>query len=445
MEPILGFRKEDLLRKVYGDLAQLTSTVRLNSAGGDLGINKTAEDFYGGLLNIVLNTEKFYPGIQLRNMNQIRPDYPAIDLGDEKTKVAVQVTTTEHRGKINHTLDKFFEKGLENTYNRLIILIIGKKDANKKRFLTQEGFDFSPNRDIWDMDRLGVILADLSEEKLEEIDRFFSAKLYRREDVKTIVNIQSEPGIVEAINGITKVLSSQREEQTKNSAKNVINYFDSDEKCYRKGRFQDIAGDYCGYYLDSNNRRSVLGAMIHIEEKTDDEMIACAIMGVRSDEVLFSETVRGVFARHTEERQKEFIRIKNRLSSNDKRCYWCEGTVQRCEELVVMELTAKETGAKWIIYLDVEEFYKTQRSRDDDCDLYRGGMGLTIAVRTRTGTKCRRMGLIRRTMSKQKQSLKNDEIRDMLKMHDGSEDSAWKPLSLDRDLDSKWYDWILAD
>ena len=179
MGPILGTEKQRLHRSVCADLAQLINTIRLVSSGGDYGINKDAEDLFCGFLNIVLDCE--YPGIQLKNLNMLQDGYPSIDLGDADKKVAVQVTTTEHREKIAHTLKLFFQNKLNQTYDRLIVLIIGKKDSSKKAFLVQDDFRFSAQEDIWDIDRIGVVLGKLSEKKLEEITDYFSQKLYTKQ------------------------------------------------------------------------------------------------------------------------------------------------------------------------------------------------------------------------------------------------------------------------
>jgi len=160
--------KQELHGKVCDTLAVLTLSTRLRSAGGDLGVNHAAEDFYCGLLNIIL--ESAYPGIRLENMNRIQDNYPAIDLGDRDRGVAVQITTTEHRGKINHTLDKFFENDLDAVYQKkLIILIIGKKDEFKKDFAVQRGYDFVHTRDVWDTDRLGREIGSLGPQSMERV------------------------------------------------------------------------------------------------------------------------------------------------------------------------------------------------------------------------------------------------------------------------------------
>ncbi len=170
-------KRQELFGKVCDTLGALTFSIRMRSAGGDLGVNHAAEDFYCGFLNILLSkpAQKF----NLHNMNAIHSDFPAIDLGDEENKLAVQVTTTEHRDKVNHTLNKFFEKNLDQTYNRLIVLVIGKKDEFKKDFSLKRNFDFVHTRDVWDLDKLGKELSNLNQQKLEELDKYLTDALTR--------------------------------------------------------------------------------------------------------------------------------------------------------------------------------------------------------------------------------------------------------------------------
>lgn len=203
MDAIFGTTKQQLHRQVCGELAQLINTFRLASAGGDYGINNAAEDFFCGFLNIVLDQE--FPGINLQNMNALRANYPSIDLGDISRKVAVQVTTTENRAKITHTLDKFFENNLDSTFQRLIILVIGKKDPMKKAFAVQRNFNFDASRDIWDIDRLGAILGTLTEETLSRIIQYFAKELHKEKVTAPVPNYD-----VEYFNGMVKMLEEMQ-------------------------------------------------------------------------------------------------------------------------------------------------------------------------------------------------------------------------------------------
>lgn len=153
-------QKSTLMRQVEDYLAILTVRVRLSNGRGRTDINKDAEGFFCGLMNIILD------GITLKNLNISRMDFPAIDLGDESKRLCVQITSTEGRGKIEYTLRKFFENALHMQYDRLIVLIIGEKGNYQKSFPVEHNFNFDPVRDIWDIKRLVQEIEKLPNERL---------------------------------------------------------------------------------------------------------------------------------------------------------------------------------------------------------------------------------------------------------------------------------------
>lgn len=128
-------------------LAQFTVYVRFSVSRDMTDINRYAEDFYCELLNKAF-------GWKLHNLNQDNRNQPAIDLADDTNKIAVQVTSSTGRSKITSTLKKFFDGNLDVQYDSLIFMVIGEEDAFAKDFTVERGFDFDPQRDIWDTPRL---------------------------------------------------------------------------------------------------------------------------------------------------------------------------------------------------------------------------------------------------------------------------------------------------
>ena len=169
-------KNDELLGRIMRLLSQLITEIKLNNGAGKLDINTAAEDFYCGLLNIILG-----PGITLQNMNRIHDDFPAIDLGDPESGIAVQITSTETRDKIRNTLKKFFERELDLRYtNRLIILVIGRANNYTKDFRLERGFNFVPSRDIWDERALGREIRKLDLTQLEKLDAYLMNYLPRQ-------------------------------------------------------------------------------------------------------------------------------------------------------------------------------------------------------------------------------------------------------------------------
>lgn len=163
------------MRRITTALSFLTLNVKLENGRGRTDINKDAEDFYCGLLNIVL-------GKKLENMNLLQMDFPAIDLADRRGKLCVQVTSTKTRDKITRTLDRFYDaelngKPLTERFNRLIVLIIGEKGNYRKPFDEKNGFKFDKTKDIWDTNELLKQIEGLSVKKLRAVDAYLCENL----------------------------------------------------------------------------------------------------------------------------------------------------------------------------------------------------------------------------------------------------------------------------
>lgn len=60
-------------------------------------------------------------GYNLKNKNQIKCNFPAIDLADDEEKIAVQVTTNADAAKVRHTIKVFEENKLNKKYKKLYI------------------------------------------------------------------------------------------------------------------------------------------------------------------------------------------------------------------------------------------------------------------------------------------------------------------------------------
>ena len=153
------------IQRITDALSIVTNNVKLHNSRGRTDINKEAEDFYCGLLNIILDKN-------LVNLNLLEMNFAAIDLADDEGRICVQVTSTEGRYKVDKTLEKFFEKDLDRAYDRLIVLIIGEKPQYQREFDTKQGFDFAHKRDVWDLPVLLAQIEKLDEKKQEAVDAY---------------------------------------------------------------------------------------------------------------------------------------------------------------------------------------------------------------------------------------------------------------------------------
>jgi hypothetical protein len=139
-------RKSQLINQAHFFLSVIRALIKTNRTVYLTDINKRAEDFYRDVLNIIEQLE-------LININIEEPNAAAIDLGDKTARIAIQVTSTKEISKIKSTFEKFISKGLNASYDQLIVLNINEAGNHRTESLDDpSGFNFRFDRDLWDMD-----------------------------------------------------------------------------------------------------------------------------------------------------------------------------------------------------------------------------------------------------------------------------------------------------
>ena len=86
-----------LMQRIRTNLAFFESEMQSALKNNRIDSSAVLEDFSLGLLNLIY-------GYELVNANDIRVNYPAVDLIDEKHRIAVQVTANNSRAKIRRTI-----------------------------------------------------------------------------------------------------------------------------------------------------------------------------------------------------------------------------------------------------------------------------------------------------------------------------------------------------
>lgn len=153
--------RPECLARIVELLSKVEMECAINKFAGVFDINRMLEEVFCGVLNITL-------GIELKNLNEVCRNTPAIDLGDPESRVAVQITTQNTCEKIQHTLDSFLRHQLDEQYDRLIVLIIGKTSRYAPVNVDSE-FGFDIERDVWDIPRLVQKIRSLEMKQLEQI------------------------------------------------------------------------------------------------------------------------------------------------------------------------------------------------------------------------------------------------------------------------------------
>lgn len=112
--------QETYIKEIAHSLSLLSKEVELLNAVNLYDINIMAEDFFPKLLNLIY-------GYELKNINTIEKNAPAIDLFDKKNKISIQVTSDNDSKKIKYTIKEFIDNEKYKEYEKLVILILTHK------------------------------------------------------------------------------------------------------------------------------------------------------------------------------------------------------------------------------------------------------------------------------------------------------------------------------
>ncbi len=160
-------KEEGIIEDIIQYLGILESYVHISNKQGLFNINRFGENFFGGLLDIIYD-------LNLRNTNHLKMNFPAIDLGDTYKKICYQVTSENDISKIRETLNKFERNKLYDQYDKINIIIIGrKKDYRKGSLKCYSKFSFSISENIIDIGGLMSEIGRLSRNKIEEVLDYF--------------------------------------------------------------------------------------------------------------------------------------------------------------------------------------------------------------------------------------------------------------------------------
>lgn len=169
----MNIRREKYINEIADHLAWLKSRISLSSELRLTDLALFSEDLMCGLLNLLY-------GWELVNFNHLQSGYPGIDLGDEKNRVAVQVTSASKREKIEETISKFLKFRYAEKYDRLIILVLGDRKKFQKEVDTGGVFTFSIKDDVIDIGRILRDIRNCDDETLKNIYDYIEYQFIER-------------------------------------------------------------------------------------------------------------------------------------------------------------------------------------------------------------------------------------------------------------------------
>ena len=168
--------RELLLKTVSNEFAKWQVQIENLNSLSLYDANIFSEHTLCELLNIVFD-------YNLINANLISANFPSVDLVDKTNKIAIQVTSTSQKNKIQTTLNKFSEKRLYLEYDKIFIIILGNKRKKYSNLLISPEISFEQAEQILDFKSLLNIIARLPLKRIEKI-----SSLLNQENIKPIPN-----------------------------------------------------------------------------------------------------------------------------------------------------------------------------------------------------------------------------------------------------------------
>lgn len=163
-------RRKEYIEYINYSLAVLKTEIETNNYINHYDNNIVAEDIMCGLLNLIY-------GYKFTNINHEIRNFPAIDLVNQQNRIAVQVTSTGSRDKIQDTVDMFIRHELYKDYDYLWMLFLGDIPTIKKPIDTKGLFVFDESSNLLNIDSLAWEIRKLSTAKLKEIEAYLKEEL----------------------------------------------------------------------------------------------------------------------------------------------------------------------------------------------------------------------------------------------------------------------------
>ena len=247
--------KEVYLKNIAENLALLSREVSILNAVNLYDINIIAEDFFPGLLNLIY-------GYELKNANHLEKNAPAIDLIDQKNRIAVQVTSDNSSTKIKHTIEEFNKSQAYHFYDRLVVLILTQKKKYSSNFDTQGLFSFEKARDIWNVEKLIKDIRELETAQIKNVSDYLSEELYN----KYYSVRETQAGEVDTIIDLIEYISQHRKVN-----KDRETTVDPEYKIYK--RFKNFADklitEYTTLYTIYGEALNIVNETLGIDEAQD--------------------------------------------------------------------------------------------------------------------------------------------------------------------------------
>jgi len=158
----MAFKRQDALCIITEGLSLVATECKLRGVIHLFDAHTVSHEFYRRLLSAVYD-------LDLVVLDRIDPNFPAIDLGDEKKKRAFQITADKRGDKIQKTLDMFVKHKLAERFEKVQVVVLGERQGSYDSLTVPAGLPFAWEEDILDISGLVREIEKLDTEKLESI------------------------------------------------------------------------------------------------------------------------------------------------------------------------------------------------------------------------------------------------------------------------------------
>ena len=160
---------EKYKNEIIEALNNIARFAEAKNKAGRFDLNKDAEEFYRGLLNLFYNWD-------LKNANTDKdPNYTGVDLLYLDSQISVQVTSENDSEKVHKSIRGFKDKALQEGYTELYILMFkGKQAFPRADFAStvDNQFNFDKDKHIIDHSDLCAKLKDAEFDYIEKIWKY---------------------------------------------------------------------------------------------------------------------------------------------------------------------------------------------------------------------------------------------------------------------------------
>lgn len=172
--------KERTLKEIIYWISHLSTSASLGGKIHFFDLNIVAEDFYADLLSIIYS-------LHLKNLNKMSLNAVAVDLGDFKNRVCIQVTSNRTLRKVQDTINKFEKNHLSQHFDHLKIVIIGEKTGKYPTLTLPSSISFDRTKDIIGNSDIIKSISSLSEHEISEILTIMKRDIVPRKDIESSV------------------------------------------------------------------------------------------------------------------------------------------------------------------------------------------------------------------------------------------------------------------